>query len=55
MTKLTMISVWFRGVRHTRFVQGTVHPDGSVSVSQAQVDRVLDQLGVRRGDTYTLG
>lgn len=52
--KLTMITITFRGRQHTYFVWARME-NQRARVSQDVLDRVLDRLGVRRGDTYSIG
>ena len=53
-TKLTMVSIYFNGKRHTFFLQARIENDHAV-VAQKELDRLLDRLNVRRGDTYSIG
>ena len=50
--KLTMISIRFRGRLHTFFVMARVE-SGKAAVDSGVYERLLDHLGVRRGDTYS--
>lgn len=54
MTKLTAVSIWFRGVRHTYFVELAVE-NGKPILPAADLDLLLDRIGVRRGDTFAVG
>lgn len=54
-TKLTLISITFRGRKYTAFVQAEYDLQGKARISEPFLNRVLNAIGVRRGDTYTIG
>lgn len=53
--KLTAVSVGFRGQSHHFFLKLQCDEQGRARVPQHQLDRILESIGVRRGDTYTVG
>lgn len=53
-TKLTMISIRFQGRLHWFFVNAKI-VNGKTVVAESVLEELLDGIGVRRGDTYTLG
>lgn len=53
--KLTMISVRFNGRLYTVFAPCQQTAEGQTQTSQQVLDDLLNRLGVRRGDTYSLG
>lgn len=54
-TKLTMISVTFRGRRTVMFVQAPVDDKGKTWVSYDLMHDTAAALGARTGDTFTSG
>lgn len=52
--RLTAVSVGFRGGRHQYFLQLPHDEEGRAHLPQRQLEKILDSLGVRRGDTYTV-
>ncbi len=54
-TKLTAVTIYFRNRCHNFFLQLEYDNRGAARMPQHTLDRLLDQIGVRRGDTYTLG
>lgn len=55
MSKLTAVTVTFNGRRHTVFVKANINEKGQAVISQKFLDSVVDSIGVRRGDTYSVG
>lgn len=53
--KLTAVSIGYRGKQHHFFLRLPYDEQGRAHVPQAQLDRILDGLGVQRGCTYTVG
>ena len=54
MTKFTAVSVWFRGYRHVEFHHLPVE-NGKTVMPAFLLEAMLDRVGVRRGDTYSIG
>lgn len=54
MTKFTTVSVWFRGYRTVEFHHLPV-VNGKAILPASILNAMLDRIGVRRGDTYSLG
>ena len=53
--KLTAVTVLFRGNRYTRFVMAE-HTEGKGAfVPNSVIDSILDEIGVQRGQTYSIG
>lgn len=55
MFTLTLVSITFRGVRYSRFINAKRLDNGEVVIDTQYLENWLDSLGVRRGDTYSMG
>ena len=55
MLKLTLVSIWYRGIRHPFFVMATHHADGKTRITTDDLDRMLALVGVRDHETFSLG
>ena len=53
-TKLTLVSVWFRGRRFSCFVNLPVDFDGKIRIDPNQIIR-LSGFPIENGQTYSLG
>ena len=54
LTKLTMVSIRYNSRLYTFFAPATTVEGRSV-IAKDILERLLNRIGVRRGDTYTLG
>jgi len=54
IAKLTLVSIYYRGTRHSSFI-GLPVIDGKVVLAGSQLERMLVKIGVRHGDTYSIG
>ncbi|WP_415913273.1 hypothetical protein [Neptuniibacter sp. QD37_11] len=59
-TKLTLVSITFRGQRRAAFVQGHVQSNGKTTVSKDVMDELLSRTSFfgkeyTRGLTYSIG
>lgn len=54
-TKLTAVTIGHGGHKRQFFVMLEHDSRGAAKLPQAVLDKLLDQTGVRRGDTYTVG
>lgn len=52
--KLTAISIWFHGVRHTTFAMLPVDADGKVRAPESLISSITAKIGVQRGDTISI-
>lgn len=52
--KLTMVSIYFDGKLYTKFMHAR-YVDGYASISIAQYDAFLNEIGIARGRTYSMG
>jgi hypothetical protein len=55
MLKLTMVSISAHGKRITRFLQLPADVNGRAHLPGSMLNRMLDELGCRRGDTFSVG
>lgn len=53
--KLTAVTVQARGVKLCRFIHCRHNDQGRAVIPALELDRMLNQLGVVRGMTYTIG
>lgn len=54
MVRKTFITITFNSRRHTFLVDANIVA-GRAIVQQSVIDRLLDKIGVRWGQTYTIG
>lgn len=54
-TKLTAVTITARGVKRQFFVGLEHNSDGSAILPNSMLNKLLSEMGVQRGDTYTLG
>ena len=54
-TKLTAVTITFRGMKQQFFAQLEHDSTGAARLPQSMLQKFLDKAGVRRGDTYTVG
>lgn len=54
MTKLTLVSIWYRGRRHSFFVNAP-YINGRAVVDAGTLNQLLDRVGVLNYTTYTIG
>lgn len=54
MVRKTFVTIRVNGQTHTVLVNAKIIA-GRAVVSQVVIDQLLDRLGVRRGDTYSIG
>ena len=55
MYKMTLVSVRVRGRQLSLFVSGEVGKDGKVRVPNAVIDGMLSAMGLRYGETWSMG
>jgi hypothetical protein len=53
--KLTMVSITARGKRLTKFVRLPVESGGRVRLPMSAVNKMLDELKVPNGGTFSVG
>jgi hypothetical protein len=53
--KKAFITIRYNGRKHTYLVNVRYNKDGRAVVAQDVIEGLLDKIGLRRGDTYTIG
>ena len=52
--KLTLVTILFKGIRYSRFFN-LPYVNGRALMPEGILDQWLDSIGVRRGQTYSIG
>jgi hypothetical protein len=55
MSKKVFVTITFNGISRSYLMDAHIDANGKATVSQAAVDKILDNIGCRRGDAYTIG
>jgi hypothetical protein len=54
-TKLTAVRIYTRGKTHTMFMHLLHDSKGAAILPQLVLDKLLEKMGVQRGQTYSVG
>lgn len=53
--KLTMVSVWYRGVRHVRFIDLPVDEKGTAKLPRETLESITSEIGIPEGSAFGIG